>query len=236
MGAEANEPTPQGSAMGAAAAAVTAVGGDANTEIESAYRVIDEYLQEGRRAAQARSRDSSVAAAGAFAAIATDPSRVGMAAASIQEMVAQGIRFYSTLAPLWTAVVSSIASSAGAAIPTDTPVPGAAPLHPPPLPRGSTTTIPAPVIIELASARMTRVTVDLTSPGDTAALAIGGLHAIESERPPLRDIRFASDSHSGRPIVRIRVPDDQLPGVYSGVIVDADSGEPRGTIWLRIET
>jgi hypothetical protein len=207
---------------------------EARIGIETAYRVIDEHLQEGRRAAQAQSGRDGGARAGAFAT--ANPSGVGMATDSIQEMVAQGIRFYSSLAPLWGSLVNSIANSA---VVRDTAAAAsamsAAPLAPAPLRRDATAMGLAPVIIEITSTRMTRVAVDLAAPVGAANLAIGGLHALEAGKPPLKEIALTTEPGSHRAVVRIRVPEIQPAGVYTGVIVDRESGEPRGTITLRID-
>jgi hypothetical protein len=32
--------------------------------------------------------------------------------------------------------------------------------------------------------------------------------------------------------LRVRVPDDQPPGVYNGIILDRSTGRPRGTVSL----
>jgi hypothetical protein len=93
----------------------------------------------------------------------------------------------------------------------------------------------APISIEIASIRMARVTVDLAPQASATNLATTGLHALEADRPPLDDITFTFDAAANRPIVRIRVPDDQPTGIYNGVIVDKASGDPRGTITVRIE-
>ena len=238
MGVLANELAPDAAASGPASAGASApldpVSEEARLAIESAYRVIDEHLQEGRRAAQARMDSARATASGAFTAATIGPAGMGIAAESIQEIVAQGIRFYSSLAPLWASFVNSIAS-AGAPNPSHAAGPAAAPLAPAPRPRNAATMVSAPITVELASARMTRVTIDLVPYACAAKLATSGLHAIEPDRPPLQDITFTFDVSSNRPVVRIRVPDHQPAGVYSGVIVDQDSGDPRGAMTLRIE-
>jgi hypothetical protein len=234
-----NRLTPDGAANGpeqiGGSAAADPVNEEARLGIESAYRVIDQHLQEGRRAAQARNDNAHAAASGAFATAAGGPAGIGLAAEGIQEMVAQGVRFFSSLAPLWTSVVNSIAASATASNPPYSSGPTARPLAPAPMPRGATAMAVPLCTIELASARMTRVTIDLAAHANAANFATSGLHAIEPNRPPLKDLAFTIDNHSNRPVVRIRVPDSQPAGVYSGVIVDKDSGNPCGTITLRIE-
>jgi hypothetical protein len=238
VGLQVNNSTTDGVASGSATVSTPAtvnasLSEEARIGIETAYRVIDEHLQEGRRAAQAQSGRDGGAGDEAFST--ASPSGVGIAADRIQEIVAQGIRFYTSLAPLWGSLVNSIANSAVA---RDSAAAGgisAAPLAPAPIPRTATATSPAPVIIEIASTRMTRVTVDLAPHVGMSNLAIGGLQALEAEKPPLQEIALATEPGSNRTVLRIRVPEDQPAGVYSGVIVDRESGEPRGTITLRID-
>ncbi|MGD0291810.1 MAG: hypothetical protein ABSC63_19500 [Candidatus Binataceae bacterium] len=202
---------------------------EARVGIETAYRVIDEHLQEGRRAAQER----NAAGAGAGASAAAGSAGVTIAAESIQEIVAQGIRFYSSFAPLWVNLVKSIANAAAAG---DNAAAGIAapPLARAPMPPSAPATA-APIIVEIASTRMTRITVDLAPAASMTHLAIGGLQALEPEKPPLKEISLATDATSHRAVVRIRIQDNQPAGVYRGVIVDPDSGESRGTITLRID-
>jgi hypothetical protein len=208
---------------------------EARHGVESAYRVIDEYLREGRRAAQARIDDTRVTASGAANMAAVDPAGIKIATESLQEMITQGVRFYSSLAPLWASFVNSVATSAGALTPSYAAAPAAAPLAPAPIPRSARTTGAAPISIEIASARMARVTIDLAPHATVANLATTGLHAIEPGQPPLKDVTFTTNAPANRPIVRIRVPENQPAGAYNGVIVDKDSGDARGTLTVRIE-
>jgi hypothetical protein len=227
-----NEAMRNGAANGSAtvstpAAPAAGLSEEARLGIETAYRVIDEHLQEGRRAAQ----EQGGAGRGSFAT--AGPAGVGSAADSIQEIVAQGIRFYSSFAPLWVSLVKAIANSA--AVP-DIAAAGlaTASLAPAPMPRAAVMT-GAPIIVEIASSRMTRITVDLGSSAIMTHLAIGGLQALEPEKPPLKEISLSIDASSSRAVVRIHVPESQPAGVYSGVIADRESGEPRGTLTLRID-
>jgi hypothetical protein len=207
---------------------------EARHGVESAYRVIDEHLQEGRRAAQARLDEARATTSVASNMSALDPAGIKNATDSLQEMITQGVRFYSSLAPLWAGFVNSMATSAGVLNPSTT-TPAGAPLAPAPMPRGAYMTGAAPISIEIASARMTRVTIDLAPQASATNLATTGLHALEPGRPPLADITFTIDASANRPVVRIRVPDDQPAGVYNGVVVDKDSGDLRGTLTVRIE-
>lgn len=239
MGVSSDESVTAGVAIGpvsvSSASAPDPVSEEARQGVESAYRVIDEHLQEGRRAAQARIDDAHATASGASNMAAVDPAGMKIASESVQEMITQGVRFYSSLAPLWANFVNSVAVSAGALNPSYGNAPAAAPLAPAPIPRSAHTTGGAPISIEIASARMTRVTIDLAPQAIAANLATTVLHAIEPDRPPLKDVTFTIDAPANRPVVRIRVPDNQPAGVYNGVIVDKDSGDARGTLTVRIE-
>jgi hypothetical protein len=232
MKAQVSEFAPDGDANGSAPAATLAtpdaVSAEALRGIESAYRVIDEHLQEGRRAAQARPVDARPSAPGAADSVSTGAAGAGVAAPNLEEIVEQGLRLYSSLAPLWSSIVNSLA---GAAVLREPSPDGLSAPPPAPIPRNTA----APVIVEIASARMARVTVDLAQRAGTPNLVVGGLLAIEAEKPPLKAIALTIEPGSNRTVVTIRVPEDQPPGVYSGVIVDRESGEAHGTITLRID-
>lgn len=58
------------------------------------------------------------------------------------------------------------------------------------------------------------------------------LHPAQGDAAPLRQI--ALDSRAGVARLSVEVPDDQPAGVYSGVIVDASSGEVRGTVSVEV--
>jgi len=238
MGVPSDELITAGPASVSFASAPDPVSEEARHGVESAYRVIDEHLQEGRRAAQARIDDARATASGAFNMAAADSAGMKIATESLQEMITQGVRFYSSLAPLWASFVNSVAASAGAlnpTYPTAPTAPAAAPLAPAPIPCSAHTTRGAPIGIEIASARMTRVTIDLAPQAIATNLATTVLHAIEPDRQALKDVTFTIDASANRPIVPIRVPENQPAGVYNGVIVDKDSGNARGILTVRIE-
>ncbi len=206
---------------------------EARIGIETAYEVIDQHLREGRLAAQAQApRDTP--GTGPFGVAA--PSAMSISSDSIQQVVTQGLRFYSSLMPLWAAFIKSLA--AATVVPDASAAAAAgiapAPLAPAPFPRAAADGR-GPVIVEIASTRMARVTIDLPPAANAPNLALGALHPLDPGQPPLLDIALAFDPVANRHVVRIRVPDAQPAGVYSGVIVDRDAGAPRGTITLRID-
>jgi hypothetical protein len=61
-----------------------------------------------------------------------------------------------------------------------------------------------------------------------------GLHAVDSDKPGLTDITFSPAKVDGRRKLRVFVPVNQPAGSYSGVIVDRETGELRGTLTVRV--
>jgi hypothetical protein len=50
----------------------------------------------------------------------------------------------------------------------------------------------------------------------------------------LKDISLVPDEVAGRVKLRLRIPESQPSGTYSGVIVNRENGEARGTLSVRI--
>jgi hypothetical protein len=87
------------------------------------------------------------------------------------------------------------------------------------------------VEIELISPYPTTVSLDLRSTPD-AMLSVPALRAADDSKPPLADIAF----HDGaaRPVLRIKIPEGQPADTYSGVVVDARTHQPRGTLCVSV--
>ena len=60
------------------------------------------------------------------------------------------------------------------------------------------------------------------------------LRAIEPDKPRIDAVSFDGGSAEAPATVRIRVPAEQPPGVYSGLIVDQETAAPAGTLSVRI--
>jgi hypothetical protein len=98
-----------------------------------------------------------------------------------------------------------------------------------PLPAGEGMA-PISVSVEVCSSRPVRVSLDLKSNVGGRALATYGLRAPEMEKAPLTDVAFGVGPIGGLPQLRLRVPEGQPPGRYTGVVVDRHSGELLGTL------
>lgn len=100
--------------------------------------------------------------------------------------------------------------------------------------RSNGTPADSPIAIEMLTNRPTRITLDLRPQSDRLSLGVHGLYAIDAAKPPLTDINFVPASANDGAALRIRVPEGQPPATYSGVVIDLDSEEPRGTLSVRI--
>jgi hypothetical protein len=91
------------------------------------------------------------------------------------------------------------------------------------------------VIIEIESKRKNQVTLDLWPGKQTANLTIPALHSAESEKTPLTDVSFVPGTEQAPARLCIAIPDAQPAGVYSGLILDAETSQPGGTLSLRLD-
>jgi hypothetical protein len=194
--------------------------------VELGYRVIEEYLRQGQRVAQQINGQSY---------------SIGRAGADLQELVERVFRDSTDLLSLWVGFVSSLAanpeftrafSRAGQPSPFESPQRGtsayAASSNGGPPHQGTV------VSIEIVSSGSIQVTLDLYPQSAGLPLVTPGLHALNGQTPPLTDITFEPGSESGVPRLRVRVPEGQSPGVYTGVVVDRNTGLPRGTLSVRV--
>jgi hypothetical protein len=96
---------------------------------------------------------------------------------------------------------------------------------------------PAPPVtlsIEVKSSRRAQVTVDIwPTTGRFVPLALP-LHNDDADVPPLTNVRLVIDETT-RPVLVVEIPNDQPAGVYSGVVVDADTRQPAGVVSVRVQ-
>lgn len=177
--------------------------------VELGYRVIEEQLRQGQAAA--RHLNSRGPAPGA--ASRND----------LGKIVERLLRYYTDLVPMWADLVNSVAASAPQRAAA---YPGAN--------NGASAEAGGAVSVEIASARPARVTLDLRPHAARLGLVTHGLRAMDAAKPPLTDISFEPARDNGRGCLRVRVPDAQPSDIYTGVLIDRDSGEPCGTLSVRI--
>jgi hypothetical protein len=93
--------------------------------------------------------------------------------------------------------------------------------------------VPTAISVDLQSRQRAEVTVDLR-PGSSAGTL--QVHDLRAPRGPgrLTGITATHVASERRVVVTVTVPDDQPVGAYSGLIVDAETNLPRGTIAVRV--
>lgn len=178
--------------------------------VELGYRVVDEYIAQGQRAARLFNERQLDAEA---------------AAREAPELFSRWLRSASDFASLWLEF-ASLAQSPRA------PDPSAAPATPP------SPAAPAParelaLALEIHSSRRTEARLDLRPGAMAQALAVHDLRSADPEKPRLR-ARCERDEASGAPVVVVDIPDDQPGGSYSGVLVDETTSVPIGSVTVRV--
>jgi hypothetical protein len=173
--------------------------------VDLGYRVIEEQIAQGRRVAEQLGSRSY------------DASAMGDDFRQINERM---WRYYADLGALWMEYAGSLLG-------------GLAPWRMEP-PRSTPTNARTALAIDVTCSRPTRVALDLPAGRAQSALRCHPLRALDEGTPPLSDVVIERDA-AERLALRVRVPEPQPPGVYVGAIVDRETGEPRGTLSVRVE-
>jgi hypothetical protein len=190
--------------------------------VELGYRVIDEYLKQGARAAGAFSNPAK-----SFAPSADD----------LPRMTERMMQYASDFTSLWFDAMNVMLQTGRA---------GASPFAPNAAPSpangeaktNGTSRDPAEArallrhVLELSASRPVEVTVTLDSlPGAVRVHTLqssgkgNGIHGVE-----------ANLTEAGGPLrIKLAVPDALPKGRYSGAILDAQSGEPCGRITVNVQ-
>jgi hypothetical protein len=231
---------PQGASGGNASRGDGSPGGSTVTNaVDLGYRIIDEYMRQGQ----------------AFARSAWSPGPAGDPLdVEPQQLAERMYQYASDFAGTWVEYVQAMMARAPSPFappgPTAPPPPGANIGgfdigHDDSSPQGSVAREPrtdeetgrptAPrVSIDLASKRRTEITVDLRPGFARTPMFAHDLRARDSSIPRISGIAVNVDPSEDVVTIRIRVPDDQPPAVYSGLLVDEATNLPRGTVSIRI--
>src|SRR5258708_10253581 len=181
--------------------------------VELAYSVIEKHIAEGRRAAEGFSNQAYTTR------VPSD---------NLQVLVERLLRFQSEMIPLWIETLATLVkidpSRNGHAPGTDAR----------PQSNGGPNSETMAVSIEVISLRPVQVSVELRPNSESQSLVALGLTSVDQGKPVLKDISLGPDEVVGRVKLRLRIPESQPPGTYSGVIVNRETGETRGTLSVRI--
>jgi hypothetical protein len=187
--------------------------------VELGYKVIDEYLQQGQRAAQRLN-------AGALTAEAV--------ATEAQDLGTRVARYASDFFGSWMELLE-LAAAGRAARPELVRSPatnGAAaePQRPAMAPDASAT--PARLEVELTTSRALRLRLDLHADRLRGALRAHALRSADPKRGRLDDVTCTLDGDA--PIVRLTVPSDQRAGSYEGLLIDEATNRPVGSLRVTL--
>lgn len=91
----------------------------------------------------------------------------------------------------------------------------------------------ARVRFEVRAARPVSVSADLRPGAHLIALASNGLTAL-GDRDRFIDVELQNDYADQRVVVRLTVHDEHHPGVYTGTVVNANTGAPIGSIHAQV--
>ena len=203
--------------------------------VELGYRVVEENIRRGREVAEQ---------------LRGHPTGAPTIPHSLQQLSECTLRYAADLAAFWRDVVAAVAPGIDGnsssprrrepspRSPSDgfgTAVGGAGPeAFTGSSPEGRTA-----VSVAITSLRPTRVTLELRPQSEGRRLDTHGLREVDAAIPPLDDVAFEpggddTDGSHGGICLRIRVPEEQPPGLYSGVVFDRDTGHPQGTLAVRL--
>jgi hypothetical protein len=179
------------------------------------YRVIEEQIRHGQRVAEQLS-DASYGPA--------------MIAGDVREATERMIRYSADLVALWMEFVNSTMGSGELLRPLAAAWQQRGDGQRPASEPGAT----AAVAIDVCSSRPVRVSVDLKPGAARRPLVVHGLRAVQADKPVLTEVTFEPAREGEPATVRLRVPEGHPAGLYTGVIVDQQSGEPLGTLSARV--
>jgi hypothetical protein len=204
---------PERTWSGAAAGGMPGAGDIVSRAVDLGYRVVDEYIRQGQRAAEQ------------LGARAPMPDVMGQ---DVQELAVRMAQYTSDAFTLWMQLFNTALATNG-----QRPVP-------PAMPNGwkSVATAPAP--------RALRVRLDVTGPGGVEAtldlapeaagraLTVQALRAADPAKPRLTDVRVIAAAGEEPATLVVRIPEGQPPDLYSGIVVDAETGRLAGTVAIRV--
>jgi hypothetical protein len=181
--------------------------------VDLGYRVVDEYIRQGQRAAEQLGARAPVADA------------MGQ---DMQELAVRMAQYTSDAFTLWLQFFNATLGANG-----QRPAP-------PAMPRGWES------VATTAERGALRVRLDVTGPGGVEVtldlapeahgrtLSVQALRAADPAKPRLNDVRLVAAEGEGPATLVVRVPDEQPPDLYSGIVVDAETGRLAGTVAIRV--
>ena len=236
----------------AAPDAQPAVAGDTSESpvargVRLGYQVIEEQILQGQKLAQRLGRAAGKAAAsvtGRAAGASAAPAAVSDASAGeVQELLDRVLHLYKDMGALCVDAVDTLVhhpllrSGLARMTPAAAPEPAAAAAAAPATVNGAATDSGAAgnrFALDIRCSRRTQVTLDLPQRAGSFVPRVHALHAGDAALAPLTGVRFGTDEDSSAAVLQLDIADTQPAATYSGVVVDAATNQPRGTLSVRL--
>ena len=236
----------------AAPDAQPAVAGDTSESpvargVRLGYQVIEEQILQGQKLAQRLGRAAGKAAAsvtGRAAGASAAPAAVSDASAGeVQELLDRVLHLYKDMGALCVDAVDTLVhhpllrSGLARMTPAAAPEPAAAAAAAPATVNGAATDSGAAgnrFALDIRCSRRTQVTLDLPQRAGSFVPRVHALHAGDAALAPLTGVRFGTDEDGSAAVLQLDIADTQPAATYSGVVVDAATNQPRGTLSVRL--
>ncbi|HLK11652.1 MAG TPA: hypothetical protein VKW76_09740 [Candidatus Binatia bacterium] len=181
--------------------------------VDLGYRVLDEYLQQGQRAARG---------------LGLGPDRAEAAVDDLQALATRMARYTSDFLGVWAQFVDVALSTGrlGGAKRNDAP-PGPASAPAP-------TPARAAVAVRVRSPQAAEVAADLAADLAERPLTVQALRGADPTVPPITGVRFEPATAAQAARLHVVVPPEQAPGTYVGVVVDDETGRFAGTVTVTV--
>ena len=202
-----------------------ATGDIVSRAVDLGYRVVDEYIRQGQRAAEQLGTRAPIADA------------MGQ---DVQELAVRMAQYTSDAFTLWLQLFN--ATLGANAVPGTNAAAGANGQRPAPpaVPRGWESVATAPergalrVRLDVTGPGGVEATLDLAPEAHGRTLSVQALRAADPAKPRLSDVRIVAAGGEEPATLVVHIPDDQPPDLYSGIVVDAETGRLAGTITIRV--
>jgi len=182
--------------------------------VELGYRVVDDYIQQGQRAAQRMSAGTLTAEA---------------VASEAQDLGGRIARYASDFFGAWVELLDLAAAGSAArqaAPAASAPQSGTSPSpEPPPARRAA-----AGLRVQVVAARPVEVALDLRPERVSGPLRAHELRSADARKPRLADVTIHADGAGATPVLRIGVPDGHPAGAYEGLLLDEATNRPVGSV------
>ena len=206
------------------------------------YQVIEEQILQGRNLAQRLGRVAGKAAATvagkAAGASAAAESTSDAGAGEVQELLDRVVHLYKDMGALCVDAVDTLVhhpvlrSGLARMTPGAAPQPAAAATD---TDTGGHHAAPGSgFALDIRCSRRTRVTLDLPHRGGSFKPRVHALHAGDPSLAPLTGVRFGTDEDDSAAVLQLDIADTQPAATYTGVVVDAATNQPRGTLSVRL--